>query len=93
MEITEVRILLVDEEPLRVLVNIVLYNCFAIKELRIIRGPKGHFVGMPKRRKKDGTLSEIVSTITAEARNMLEEEVFAEYEQIIGKPVTRRKLS
>ena len=67
MEITEVRILLVDEEPLRVLVNIVLYNCFAIKELRIIRGPKGHFVGMPKRRKKDGTLSEIVSTITAEA--------------------------
>jgi stage V sporulation protein G len=84
MEITEVRILLVDEEPLRVLVNIVLYNCFAIKELRIIRGPKGHFVGMPKRRKKDGTLSEIVSTITAEARNMLEEKVFAEYEQIIG---------
>jgi Uncharacterized protein, involved in the regulation of septum location len=93
MEITEVRILLVDEEPLRVLVNIVLYNCFAISELRIIRGPKGHFVGMPKRHKKDGTLSEIVSTITAEARNMLEENVFAEYEQIIGKPVTRRKLS
>ena len=93
MEITEVRILLVDEEPLRALVNIVLYNCFAIKELRIIRGPKGHFVGMPKRRKKDGTLSDLVSTFTAEARNILEEEVFAEYEQIIGKPVNRRKLS
>ena len=93
MEITEVRILLVDEEPLRVLVNIVLYNCFAIRELRIIRGPKGHFVGMPSKRGKGGRYYEIISAITTEARNTLEEKVFAEYEKVIGEPVTRRKLS
>ena len=32
-------------------------------------------------------------TITTEARKMLEDKVFAEYEKLIGEPVTRRKLS
>jgi len=93
MEITEVRILLVDEERLQALVNIVLDDRFAIRELRIIRSLSGHFIDVPKRRRKDGSRSEIVSTITAEARNMVEERVFAEYEKITGEPVTRRKLS
>ena len=30
---------------------------------------------------------------TAEARNMLKDKVFAEYEKLIGEPVTRRNLS
>ena len=86
MEITEVRILLVDEERLQALVNIVLDDRFAIRELRIIRSLSGHFIDVPKRRRKDGSRSEIVSTITAEARNMVEERVFAEYEKITGEP-------
>ena len=35
---------------------------------------------------------EIASTITTEARKMLEDKVFAEYEKFIGGPVIRRKL-
>jgi len=34
----------------------------------------------------------MASTITTEARK-LEDKVFAEYEKLIGEPVTRRKLS
>ena len=40
---------------------------------------------MPTRRRKDGSRVEIFSAITTEARNMLEEKVFAEYEKMIGK--------
>lgn len=47
---------------------------------------------MPSKRGKDGRYYEIISAITAEARNMLEEKVFAEYEKMIGEPITRRKL-
>jgi stage V sporulation protein G len=92
MEITEVRIFPADEERFRAYVTVTFDDCFVIKDLKIIRGPKGHFVGMPSKRGKDGRYYEIISAITAEARNMLEEKVFAEYEKMIGEPITRRKL-
>ena len=60
MEITKVWILPFDEEHLRALVTIVLDNCFAIRDLKIIRGPKGHFVSMPSKRGKDGRHHEII---------------------------------
>ena len=91
MEITEVRIFLVDRDRLRAIVSITLDNCFVIKDLKIIRGSNGHFVEMPTKRRGDQHL-EVASTVTAEARKMLEEKVFAEYEKRIGEPVTRRKL-
>ena len=67
-------------------------DCFMIRDLKIIRGPKGHFVGMPSKRGKGGRYYEIISAITLEARKMLENSIFAEYEKLIGEPVTRRKL-
>ena len=92
MEITEVRIFPVDEQNLRAYVRIVIDDCFMIRDLKIIRGPKGHFVDMPSKRGKYGRRHEIISAIGAEARKMLEDKVFAEYEKLIGEPVTRRKL-
>jgi stage V sporulation protein G len=69
-----------------------LDNCFAIRAAKIIRGPKGYFVAMPRRKRADGTYSEIVSPITPEARRIVEERVLAEYEKITGEPVKRRVL-
>ena len=46
------------EEQLRAYVTIVLDGCFVIRGLKIIRGPKGHFVAMTS---KDRS-REIVST-------------------------------
>ena len=72
--------------------SITIDNCFVIRDLKIIRGSNGHFVEMPTKWQGDRRF-EIASTITTEARKMLEDKVFAEYEKLIGKPVTRRKLS
>ena len=91
MEITEVRIFLHDHDPLKALLSITIDNCFVIRDLKIIRGSNGHFVEMPT--KWRGARSyEMASTITTEARK-LEDKVFAEYEKLIGEPVTRCKLS
>src|SRR5262249_18153253 len=38
-------------------------DCFMIRELKIIRGPKGHFVGMPSKRGKGGRYYEIISAM------------------------------
>jgi len=84
MEITEVKILSVDEEQLRAYVTIVLDDCFVIRDLKIIRGPKGHFVAMLSKWYKDRR-REIVSTISAEARNMLEEKVSIRFQSCYSK--------
>jgi stage V sporulation protein G len=93
MEITEVRIFPTDDEHLRALFSITIDNCFMIRGLKIIRGPKEHFIDMPSKRRKGEDRREIVSAISAEARKMLEEKVFAEYEKITGEPLNRRKLT
>ena len=91
MEITEVRIFLIDRDPLKAILSITICDCFVIRDLKIIRGSKGHFVEMPTKWRKDQRF-EMASAFTAEARKMLENSIFAEYEKLIGEPVTRRKL-
>jgi len=36
MEITEVRIFLIDHDPLKAIVSITIDNCFGIRDLKII---------------------------------------------------------
>src|SRR5215813_7317663 len=67
-------------------------DCFVIGDLKIIRGSNGHLVELPTKW-RGGRRFETTPTITTEARKMLEDKVFAEYEKLIGEPVTRRKLS
>ena len=93
MEITEVRIFPVDEEKLRAYVTLAIDDCVEIRDLRIIRGPKGHFVDMPYRIGRDRQRLQIVLMTSTDARNMLEERVLVEYEKITGESLTRRKLS
>jgi len=92
MEVTEVRIFPAGGERFRAYVTVTFDHCFVIRDLKIIRGPRGHFVDMPYRIERDGQRREIVSMISTDARNMLEEKVFAEYEKITGESLTRRKL-
>ncbi len=52
MEITEVRIKLMDEpgERLKAFCSITFDNCFVIRDLKIIEGQTGPFVAMPSRK-------------------------------------------
>ncbi len=55
MQITEVRIKLMDEsqERLQAFCSITLDGCFVIRDLKIINGTKGPFVAMPSRKLTD----------------------------------------
>ena len=52
--------------------------------------PNGYFVDMPHEKKRDGTNWEIVSSINAEMRRMIEERVIAEYKKVAAEAVNRR---
>ncbi len=52
MEITEVRIKLMEEseDRLRAFCSITFDNCFVVRDLKIIEGSHGPFVAMPSRK-------------------------------------------
>jgi len=85
MEITEIRIVLKTEGPLRAFVTITLDNSLAIRDMKIIEGPKGLFVAMPSKKLKDGMYRDIVHPVNAETRAKIEQKVLAEYQRVIGK--------
>ncbi|MEP0828027.1 MAG: SpoVG family protein [Candidatus Zixiibacteriota bacterium] len=80
MEITEVRIILRDEEKLKGFANVTFDNAFVIRGMKIISGNKGYFVSMPSRRRPDGTHQDVAHPVNNETRRLIEEKVLAAYE-------------
>ncbi len=82
MQITEVKVFPVDEDKLRAYVTITLDHCFAIRDLKIIRGTAGYFVSMPSKKRKDGSYKDVAHPINSETRAMFEGKIMEEYERV-----------
>ncbi len=80
MEITEVRVFPVEDEKLKAFVSIIIDNCFVISDIKIINGPKGLFISMPSKKRKDGTFRDIAHPLNSETRRMMEEKILAHYQ-------------
>ncbi len=81
MEITEVRIILRDEEKLKGFANVTIDNAFVIRGMKIISGSKGYFLSMPSRKRPDGTHQDVAHPVNNETRRLLEEKVLAAYQE------------
>ncbi len=81
MEITEVRITLVDGGNLKAIASITLDNSFVIRGLKIIGGVSGTFVAMPSRRLANGEYADIAHPINNSTRKWMEDIVLAKYEE------------
>ena len=88
MEITEVRIILRDEEKLKGFANVTFDNAFVIRGMKIISGNKGYFISMPSRKRPDGTHQDVAHPVNNETRRMIEEKVLAAYEEELKKKST-----
>ena len=80
MRITEVRIFPVDDEKLKAFVSIILDECFVVSDIKIINGPKGLFISMPSKKRKDGTFRDIAHPLNSDTRRQMEEQVLAQYQ-------------
>jgi stage V sporulation protein G len=81
MEITDVKVIPVDDEKLKAFVSIVFDQCFVVTDIKIIHGPKGLFVSMPSKKRKDGTFKDIAHPLNNQMRQYLEEKVLSVYKQ------------
>jgi stage V sporulation protein G len=84
MEITDVKVIPVDDEKLKAFVSIVFDGDFVVTDIKIIHGPKGLFVSMPSKKRKDGTFKDIAHPLNNKMRQYLEEKVLAVYRQQVG---------
>ena len=84
MKITEVRIFPVDDEKLKAFVSIILDDCFVISDIRIIHGPKGLFVSMPSKKRKDGTFRDIAHPLNSDTRHLMETQILGRYRSEVG---------
>ena len=75
MEITDVKVIPVDDEKLKAFVSIVFDQCFVVTDIKIIHGPKGLFVSMPSKKRKDGTFKDIAHPLNNQMRQYLEDKV------------------
>jgi stage V sporulation protein G len=87
MEITDVKVIPVDDEKLKAFVSIVFDQCFVVTDIKIIHGPKGLFVSMPSKKRKDGTFKDIAHPLNNQMRQYLEDKVLGVYKQQVGSTV------
>lgn len=84
MDITDVKVFLVDEEKLRAYVTITLDHCFVVRDLKVINGTSGLFVAMPAKKRKDGTYKDIAHPLNADMRDRMEKAILSQYEKAIS---------
>lgn len=86
MKITSVNVRVTEKEDSRMkgIASILLNDCFAIHDIRIIEGEKGLFIAMPSRKTPNGEYRDIAHPITPECRKMFEDAVLEEYNKEIN---------
>jgi len=85
MEITDVKIIPVDDEKLKAFVSIVFDGDFVVTDIKVIHGPKGLFVSMPSKKRKDGTFKDIAHPLNNRMRQYLEDKVLTVYKQQVSQ--------
>lgn len=80
MQITEVKIRKMTEDgKMKAIVSVILDECFAVHDIKVVEHEGRLFVAMPSKRMPDGEYKDIVHPINQETRNMFHEKIMEEY--------------
>ncbi|HVN97293.1 MAG TPA: septation regulator SpoVG [Syntrophorhabdaceae bacterium] len=85
MEITDVKIIMINEDRVKAYASVVFDKCFIVRDLKVIRGDDKLFVAMPSKRMKDGTYRDTVHPLNKETRQVIEANVLKAYEKVQNK--------
>jgi len=82
MKITSVTVKKIDKENSRMkgIASVLIDECFAVHDIRIIEGDNGLFIAMPSRQTSTGQYRDIAHPINSETRQIFEEEIIKAYE-------------
>ena len=83
MKITSVNVRKINKEGSRMkgIASVLLYDSFAVHDIRIIDGDNGLFIAMPSRKTATGGYRDVAHPINPEVRAMFEEAILDAYEK------------
>ena len=87
MEITNVKVTLVDDPALKAIATLTFDSCFVVKGIKVVLGDRGLFVAMPSRRLPDGTYQDVAYPSTREMTDRLRTLVLEQYHAASGTRV------
>ena len=79
-DITDIKIRIV-----KAVASIVIDDCIAIHDIKILDGEGGDFISMPSRKTPDGNFRDVVHPINSDAREKIKDTVFSAYRQALLK--------
>ena len=89
MKITSVNVRKFEKEDSRMrgIASVLLDDCFAVHDIRIIEGDNGLFIAMPSRKTATGGYRDIAHPINTEVRKMFEDAILEAYNKAeVEKP-------
>ena len=83
MKITSVTVRKIDKENSRMkgIASVLIDECFAVHDIRIIEGDNGLFIAMPSRQTSTGQYRDIAHPINSETRDKLQQTILEKYEE------------
>ncbi len=83
MKITSVNVRIPEKEDSKMkgFASVIIDDCFAIHDIRIIENDNKLFVAMPSRKKSNGEYRDVAHPINFECRKMFEDAVIEEYKK------------
>lgn len=83
LNITDIRIRKVtaDGSKLKAVASIIIDDCFAVHDIKIIDGAEGEFIAMPSRKTPGGEFKDIVHPINTETREALRHLILTAYKE------------
>ena len=88
LKITSVNVRRVDKEDSRMkgIASVLLDDCFAVHDIRIIEGDNGLFIAMPSRKTATGGYRDIAHPINPEVRAMFQDAILDAYKKELENP-------
>lgn len=85
MKITDVKVRIINKEDskLKAVASIVIEDCIALHDIKIIENDNGLFIAMPARKIENGSHRDIVHPINKETRDLLTSLILEEYKKVI----------
>ncbi|MEG0825915.1 MAG: septation regulator SpoVG [Bacilli bacterium] len=83
MKLTSITVRKVEKEESRMrgIASVLIDDCFAVHDIRIIEGDKGLFIAMPSRKTATGGYRDIAHPINPDVRKMFEDEILKAYNE------------
>lgn len=88
MNITEVRVKLLDKEQtrLKAIASMTIDGCFVIHEIKILEKEDGFIISMPNKKKSNGKFADVAHPINSETREQINNAIIEAYKKELANP-------